>query len=77
MTEPTTTTEPPTITSFERGDVNRDTYLNIKDATEIQKMLAKLTEFDDEQMYLADFNEDDAVNVKDATAIQRKLAQLD
>lgn len=76
-TEPTTVTEPTTASPYELGDVNRDTFLNIKDATEIQKMLAKLTTFDDEQMKLGDFNQDSTVNVKDATAIQRKLAKID
>ncbi len=61
---------------FELGDVNRDGKINIKDATAIQKYVAKLVEFDDEQLALADFNGDTKVNVKDATTIQKKIAGL-
>ncbi len=58
------------------GDVNRDGKLNIRDATLIQKYLAKLETLDEEQIALADFNNDAKVNVKDATAIQKKIANL-
>ena len=58
------------------GDVNGDRKLNIRDATLIQKFLAKLTVYSNEQVFLADFNEDDTVNIKDATTIQKKLANL-
>ncbi|MBQ5399213.1 MAG: type I pullulanase [Ruminococcus sp.] len=76
-TAPETTTAPvTTLPQYELGDVNRDKKLNIKDATEIQKKLALLTEFDAEQMALADFNKDGAVSIKDATAIQMRLAKL-
>ena len=61
---------------FELGDVNRDGKINIKDATAIQKYVAKLVEFDEEQLALADFNGDTKVNVKDATTIQKKIAGL-
>lgn len=78
-TETVTETEQPTTTGprYELGDVNRDGTLSIKDATEIQKQVALLTQFDAEQTSLADFNSDGYVNVKDATAIQKKLAKLD
>lgn len=76
QTETVTETEPATKSRFEIGDVDRDGRISIKDATEIQKQLAKLVVFDEEQEYLADYNEDGFVNVKDATAIQRKLANL-
>lgn len=58
------------------GDVNGDRKLNIRDATLIQKYLAKLTVYSGEQVYLADFNGDKVVNIKDATTIQKKLANL-
>ncbi|MBR3988847.1 MAG: leucine-rich repeat protein [Clostridia bacterium] len=61
---------------FETGDVNGDGKLNIKDATAIQKFVAKLVVFDDSQLALADFNGDSKVNVKDATQIQKKIAGL-
>lgn len=58
------------------GDVNYDRKLNIKDATAIQKYVAKLNAFANDQIFLADFNEDGTVNVKDATTIQKKIAGL-
>lgn len=78
-TEPseTITTSPSSPTSeFELGDVNRDGKLNIRDATLIQKYLAKLSDLDSEQLQLADYNTDSKVNIKDATQIQKKLANL-
>ena len=60
----------------EMGDVNGDGVLNIKDATEIQKYLADLADFDEAQLTLADINLDGTVNIKDATYIQKKLADL-
>jgi hypothetical protein len=80
-TEPTTTeppTEPPTtLPSFQLGDVNRDKIISVKDATDIQKHLAKLIELDEEQLLLADYFSDGIVNIKDATKIQRVLAHLE
>ena len=61
---------------FELGDVNKDGVLNIKDATAIQKYLAKLMEFGDDQIALADINGDNDVNIKDVTHIQKKIAKL-
>ena len=72
-TQETTTTPQP---EFEEGDVNRDGKLNIKDATAIQKYLAKMIDFDDTQISLADYNKDNKVNIKDVTYIQKKLAKL-
>ncbi len=75
-TEPTqsTTTEPKP--EFEVGDVNKDGKVNIKDATLIQKHIAKLLELDSAQLVLADCNMDNKVNIKDATYIQKKIAKL-
>ncbi len=64
------------VPEYDLGDVNRDGSVNIKDATAIQKKVAGLISFDEEQVFLADFNEDASVNVKDATAIQKKIAGL-
>lgn len=66
----------PDQSEFLLGDVNRDGKLNIRDATLIQKYIAKISELDDEQIMLADFNQDGKVNVKDATRIQKKIANL-
>jgi len=56
------------------GDVNADKVLNIRDATALQKYVAKLGKVD---KLMADFNGDLDINVKDATDIQKKLAGLD
>ena len=75
-TEPSETISTNPVLQYEMGDVNRDGKLNIKDATAIQKFLAKITGFDYEQMTLADYLADGKVNIKDATQIQKKLANL-
>ena len=64
------------VEGFELGDVNRDSKLNIRDATLIQKALAKLESLDDEQLTLADYLTDGKVNIKDATQIQKKIANI-
>lgn len=61
---------------FELGDANKDGKLNIRDATIIQKYLAKMVTLDDEAVALSDFDGNGKVNVKDATAIQKKLAGI-
>lgn len=73
---PTGTTATIPEEEFELGDVNRDGKLNIRDATLIQKFLAKISELDHEQVKLADYQTDGKVNIKDATRIQKKLANL-
>lgn len=71
-TEPATEPEP----EFSTGDVNMDGKLNIRDATVIQKYLAKLTDLSKDEKKLADFDLNGKVNVRDATAIQKKIAGL-
>ena len=66
----------PPVVKFALGDVNCDEKVNIKDATAIQKFVAKMIDFTEEQKTLADFNGDTKINVKDATAIQKKLAGI-
>lgn len=57
------------------GDANGDWYLDIMDATHIQRHLAQLSEeFID--LELSDMDKDGDVSVMDATAIQLKLAEL-
>ena len=58
------------------GRVNRDSDINIKDATEIQKYLADLCELTKKQEYCADVDNDGKVTVKDATMIQKYVAGL-
>lgn len=71
------------------GDVDVDMKLTIMDATEIQRALAKIIEFGDEDnvryrynwiddksiTFISDFNRDDERSVLDATAIQLELAK--
>lgn len=69
------------------GDMDKDRVLTVKDATYIQKCLAELEEFaqDDkvevystlEVQYIADFDRDGERNIKDATAIQKYIAGLE
>ncbi len=75
-TVPPTTVAPTTISQFEKGDVNRDKLVNIKDVTLIQKDLVNLIAFDTEQKWLADFDADGRESIKDATKIQYKLAGI-
>ena len=62
--------------TFILGDVNGDMNVNIKDATLIQKKVAKLIEFTEVQERQGDVNLDKTVNIKDATLIQKKAAGL-
>ncbi len=55
------------------GDANLDGRLTITDATSIQRYLALLDDFNDEQKLNADFDNDGLVSVFDATLIQIKL----
>lgn len=71
------------------GDVHFDGKLNIKDATQIQKILANIVEdiHDDLSEYdtdgtlpicsVSDFNRDKKITIQDATAIQKYLAKID
>jgi hypothetical protein len=59
--------------TLSKGDVNGDGYLNILDATEIQKYLVDYNDFNSNQLELADFNDDGLVSVLDVTSIQRFL----
>lgn len=63
------------IQTYEVGDVDRDGTLSITDVTLIQKYLAELEMFDDEQLRLADFSADGQVDIADATAIQITIAE--
>lgn len=59
---------------YSYGDVLGDDDINILDATEIQRHLARFIELDDLRYELADFNKDGKRNLIDATDIQRYLA---
>ncbi|MBQ7385535.1 MAG: RICIN domain-containing protein [Ruminococcus sp.] len=82
-TTPAETTVPttPPVTEpdsnlFMRGDVNNDGKLNIRDATLIQKYIAKMVTASDINLLAADFNLDSRINIKDATNIQKTIAGI-
>ena len=59
------------------GDVNLDEKVNIKDATQIQKAVAKIVEFDEGENRRAEVTGDGKLNIKDATAIQKYAAKIE
>lgn len=56
------------------GDADLDGRISVKDATKIQKHLAKMLTLDEIALKLADANNDTKVSVKDATQIQKFIA---
>lgn len=58
------------------GDVNGDGSVTVQDATNLQKYIARLVSFSNEQLTLADTNSDGSVTILDATQIQKYLANL-
>lgn len=78
VTEPQKeTTEPVPVTGDAiYGDVNGDSNVSIKDATVIQKHVAKLALIPADRQPLADVNGDNNISIKDATAIQKYVAKL-
>lgn len=58
------------------GDVNSDGIVSIADATELQKHLVNIIDFDDEQLDVADTNGDGKISIIDATEIQKYLVGL-
>ncbi len=62
--------------SFLSGDVDGDGIITIKDATSIQRHIAKLTSIDEDRLECADTDKDGRVSIQDATQIQKFLAQL-
>ncbi len=71
-----TTQKPTEKDKYEVGDVNMDELISVKDATLIQKALAKITTLSAEQEKLADTDFNGDVNIKDATRIQKYVAKL-
>lgn len=77
-----TTTQPETSTATEPaeklvlGDTDLNGKINIKDATLIQKALAKITSLGEIMNKTADVTGDSKVNIKDATAIQKFIAKI-
>ena len=61
---------------FRTGDANLDGKVNIKDATHIQRYVASIIIFSDDELSFADVNADGKVNIKDATRIQSAIAEI-
>ena len=79
-TTPTETTPSTSIVVVEKGilgDADGNNTINIKDATAIQKHLAKLTTLSDEAQFLADVDANEVLNIRDATNIQKWIAKMD
>lgn len=64
------------ITTKYKGDVNGDGELTVTDVTDIQKDIADLIKFDENQKALADVNGDGDVDVNDVTILQKYIAGL-
>lgn len=58
------------------GDVNCDGKTTIKDATTIQKHLAKIMTLTNVELFFADTSHDGKVSISDATKIQKYLAKI-
>lgn len=59
------------------GDTDLDGHITISDVTSIQRHLAEMHIFTDEQLALADTNGDGEININDATHLQKYLAEFD
>lgn len=75
-------TLPENTGTYRYGDADMDGKLTIKDATFIQKYIAKYEEVrykvltTEHQSSLLNFNQDNKTNIKDATDIQKYLAKV-
>lgn len=58
------------------GDVNMDGDITVIDATEVQKYVAQLVAFTNDQFTAADVDHDSTITVKDATTIQKFIVNL-
>lgn len=80
VTETTSATHPTEIVEEVVGiigDANKDGKVNIKDATIIQKHIAKMETGVEIVLEIADCFEDGKINIKDATLIQKFLAKYE
>lgn len=58
------------------GDVDESGYVNIKDATIVQKAVTELETLSEKAMFAANVDFSNAVNVKDATILQKYVASI-
>lgn len=59
------------------GDANVDGKINVKDATAVQKHLAKLLNLGERSKLLGDADNNQKLNVRDATTIQKHIAGIE
>lgn len=74
---PPTTTPPetqPTNPPAKLGDVNADGYIDISDATLVQKYIVSIVSLTSQQIQVADVNNDGDINIRDVTEIQKYIA---
>ncbi len=64
------------IEPFSTGDVNLSYEVTVKDATLIQKYIAKNAVLTNGQLYLADTDLDANITIKDATLVQKYVAKI-
>lgn len=60
-----------------KGDANANGFVNVSDATLIQRHLSAAEELTGGDRLAADVNEDGVVNINDATAIQQYAAEFE
>lgn len=61
---------------FVYGDVNADEKVNIRDATEIQRYVARLITLEENQLFAADFDGNSYISINDCTTLQKQLVEL-
>ena len=65
------------VIDYAIGDTNLDGKITIRDVTAIQRHLAELQVFNNEQLVLADTNGDGNIDISDVTHLQKYLAEFD
>ncbi len=70
----TTISETPVSVVY--GDVNGDGYVSIDDATLVQKYIADIIDFTDDQVAAADTDHDGDISISDVTRIQKYVADI-
>ena len=58
------------------GDTDANDKVNVRDATNVQKHMAKLISLSEKSLVLADADDNGKVNIKDATCIQKYIANI-
>ena len=58
------------------AEINANGYIDIRDATAVQRHLAMFITLDQRQLAAADFNGDSKIDVDDATDIQKYIAHI-